>query len=138
MKKSEAIETYREKIDSAMLRAYKSVLESRGRIEVQVYVWDDGEVVEFENVQGGNCWLQPKDWEDRDLFHVITISVPFFYPWDYTFETCPDDEEEREKAEAEIIDYLCYEYDSEIYYIINEKIREAKEEEEYREGWRDD
>lgn len=128
MKKSEAIEAYREKISAAMREDYRAVLEAKGRIEYQIYVWEDGEIEELQEVQGSNSWLKPKDWETRALFHVITISYPFFDPWDCTPEPRPDDENEREKEEAEIIDWLCDEYDSEIEGILDEQIKIAEQE----------
>ena len=129
MKTSEAIEAYREKISAAMREDYRAVLEAKGRIEYKIYVWEDGELVEMCEPQGSNAWLQPRDHETRDLFEVVTVSYPFFDPWDCTSESIPDDEAEREKAEAEIIDWLCDEYVHEVETIIDEQIRSAKEEE---------
>lgn len=125
MKKSEVIEEYRDNIAAAMREDYRSVLECGGRIEYQIYVWEDGEIEELQEVQGSHTWLKPKDGEERQLFHVITISYPFFNPWDFSTESIPDDDDERENAEKEIIDWLCDEYENDIDNLIDEQIRMA-------------
>lgn len=111
MKASEIISTYRDSIESRMVELYRSVLDSEGRIQYQLYIWDDGELADLEAVQGSNTYLQPREYEKRRLVHVARIDImPNFDPWDYTDDPRPDDEDEREEAEAEIIDWLVDEY----------------------------
>lgn len=126
LKKSEAIALYREKIAAAMREDYRYVLKSGGQIEYKIYIWEDGEVEELENVQGGNSWLQAKDCEDRKLYYVSTISCPCFDPWDYSEESRPDDDQEREKMESEIVDWLCSEYAHDVQEAIDQTIRVAE------------
>lgn len=78
MKRAEVIEANRERLAEEMRNLYRSVLDCDGRIEYSVYIWDDGEIETLEQTQGGNGWLQPKEWEDRKLYHVADVSAPFF------------------------------------------------------------
>lgn len=132
MKRSEVLEKYRDKIEAAMVSNYRTVLESYGRVQESIYIWDDGEIVEHEDVEGGNSWLEPTESADREFFFVDTIKMPFYDPWDGAIDAPPEDEEEREHMEKEIIDYEVEEYESALSdYIYDEMIAEAKQDEKY-------
>jgi len=113
MKKSEIIKTYRKDIAQAMVNRYRTVLDSNGRIQYKVYVWEDGEIECLEGVQGDNSYLKAKDTEPRELFYIATISWPCFDPFDYWDGSTLDDETEKETARQQIIDYLVDEYERE-------------------------
>lgn len=133
MKRSECITKHSGDIAETMVNRYRTVLESEGRIQYKIYVWEDGEIECLEGVQGDNAWLQPKDREPRELFYVCTIDSPCFDPWDYTDHAAPDDEDEREAERAEIIDYLVNDYEENVSDILNAIIKEAETEEKF--GW---
>ena len=130
MKQSEVIEKFRSVIASAMIERYKDVLECNGRIQYKLYIWEDGEIVCQEGVQGDNAYLVPGEAADRELFYVTTISQPFFDPWDNADHSAPEDETEREKERAEIIAYVMDEYAACVDELIDRRVREAQEEEE--------
>lgn len=132
MKKSEVLKAYRDSIAESMVEHYRAVLESEGRIEYKIYIWDDGELEVMEEVQGSNDYLVAKDWETRTLHYVATIDSPCFDPWDYTEEDKPDDDDERETMEQDIINYLVSEYRREgVWDTLREIIREAERDEKY-------
>lgn len=126
MKRSEVIETYREEIAAAMCNAYRSVIECHGDIQYSIYVWEDGEIEEQETVQGDNSYLVPNRYEERELFHVTTIAMPYIDIWDLAGDCPPDDEEEREEAEEAIIDWLCDEYGNDVDENIDRIIEDAE------------
>lgn len=139
MKRSEILNTYRDSIEEAMVTAYHNVLKCYGRIQYKIYVWEDGEIESLEGVQGDNCCLVAKDSEPRDLEYVCTIDSPCFDPWDYDDESAPDDEDECERMEGAIIDYLVSEYKREgVRDALDAVIDEAESEEEYYEEYYDD
>ena len=121
MKRSEAIETFRKTISEELINRYRSVLECDGRIQYKVYVWEDGEIECLSGPQGDNSWLQAKDTEPRELFYVCKVDSPFFDPWDCADHSAPDDEEEREKERAEIIEWLVDQYAEQLDAIIEEE-----------------
>lgn len=130
MKSSEAIVKYYDKIRETMIECYRSVIECGGRIQYKVYVWEDGEIVTLEGVQGDNSWLQPRDMEPRKLFAVDTVSVsPGFDIWDYAEDGMPDDEIERETMQEQIIDWLVESYESQIDETLDAIIEDCKFEE---------
>lgn len=126
MKKSEVIRKYYNKIAEAMVEQYRIVLNSHGRIQESIYVWDDGSVTVLEDVQGGNMYYSAVN----NLTYVCTIEKPFFDPWDYTDHGAPDDPDEREEEEAEIIEWLVSEYERNIADVIDPIIDEAERNEE--------
>ena len=137
MKASEAIERYRSKIADAMKEDYRAVLECNGKVQCKIYVWEDGEIEELCGPQGDNGWLQAKQYEPRELFYVCTVSAPFFDPWDYSDHAAPENDEEREQEEKEIIDWLCDEYCGSIDETIDNVIKECVEQEKYdEERWK--
>lgn len=126
MKRSEAIETYREEIAAAMRKAYRSVIECRGAIQYSIYVWEDGKIEELETAQGDNSFLAASTWEDWNLFDVTTVSMPCVDVWDLAGECPPDDEKAREEAEEAIIDWLCDEYRNDVDENIDRIIEDAE------------
>lgn len=126
MKRSEAIETYREEIADAMCKDYRSVIESHGAIQYSIYVWEDGKIEELETAQGDNSFLAASTWEDWNLFDVTTISMPCCDIWDLAGECPPDDEKAREEAEEAIIDWLCDEYAKDVNENIDRIIEDAE------------
>lgn len=113
MNKSEIITAYRKEISQEMIDCYRSVLNCDGTIQYGIYIWDDGEIETLEGCQGDNTYLVAKDWESRKLFYVTTISWPCFCAFDYWDGSAPEDEDEKEKAHQQIIDYLVDEYERE-------------------------
>ena len=130
MKDSVIIRKHRKAIAAAMVDRYRTVLESAGRIQYRIYIWEDGEIECLEGPQGDNGYLKAKDYEPRELVYVRTISSPFFDPWDYTDESAPDDEDEREATEQEIIDWLVDEFRNSTDDILDSVIEEVEREEE--------
>lgn len=130
MKKSEVINKYRNVIADIMVECYNSVLESYGRIQYKVYIWEDGVIDTLEQVQGDNAYLVPKDREPRELYYVTTVDSPCFDPWDYADEAAPDDEAVREQMERIIIAGLVDDYNTCVHDIIWQVIEDAKRWEE--------
>lgn len=131
MKRSEAIVTYRDKIIDCMVSNYRAVLGCGGKIQYRIYVWEDGELEELEDVHGSTSYLQAKKYEPRKLYYVCTITAPCFTPWDFADHPAPEDEEEREREEREIIDWLIDEYRAtSAPEVLDAVILEAKQEEE--------
>jgi len=126
MKKTEAIEKFRKEIRDEMVDRYRKVLECNGQIQYQIYVWEDGEIEVLPGPQGDNSYLKAKDLEPRQLFYICTIKEPFFDPWDQADHAAPDDEDERDAEEAEIIDWLVDEYAENVSDLLDQIIREAK------------
>ena len=132
MKLSEAMVKYREKIEPEMVKCYRDVLENYGRIQYDIYVWEDGEIVVHEDVQGGNAELVPGDGATRELFCVACVKMPFYDPWDGADHGRPEDEEEAEREEKELIDYEVEEYEYALSdHIYDEMVAEAKQDEKY-------
>lgn len=131
MKRSEILEKYRDKIESAMVSNYRTVLESYGRVQESIYIWEDGEIVEYEDVEGGNSRLEPTESADRDFFFVDTIRLPFYDPWDGAIDAPPEDDNEREEAEKAIIDYEVGEYEADVSGFLSDIIEEAKQNEQF-------
>ena len=113
MKRSEIIAMHYGKIIDAMTEHYRYVLNSDGRIQYKVYIWEDGELEYLYGVQGDNGWLQPKECEPRELFYVCTIDAPGFDPWDIAENGAPDDETARAEEREEIIEYVMDNYNAE-------------------------
>ena len=130
MKKSDVINAHRNAIADVMVDRYQSVLESYGSIQYKVYIWEDGEIETFEQVQGDNAYWVAKDCEPRELYYVTTVDSPFFDPWDYADEAAPDDEALRERMERIIIDGLVDDYGTYVRDIIDQAIEDAKRWEE--------
>lgn len=133
MKRSEIITRHYKEIADAMVEHYRSVIESDGRIQYKIYVWDDGTLEYLCGPQGDNSWLKPRDMEPRELFYVDTIDAPFFDPWDYTDHAAPDDEAEREAEREEIIDYLVQQYETNIADVLDNIIDDAERDERFDE-----
>ena len=131
MKRSEIISENYKAITEAMVSRYRTVLESNGRIQYKIYIWDDGEIVCLEQVQGDNSYLLHIEMEPRALYYVTTIEQPNFDPWDSADHSAPDDEQEREAEEKEIIDWLVQEYETNVGDELDNIISEAEMVEHY-------
>lgn len=112
MKKSEVLTQYYDTIIDAMIHYHDTVLESYGNVQYKLYIWDDGEIEAMEQPQGDHSYLAPRECETRKLFYITTVSEgPGFDPWDAAAaESRPDDDAEREAAEAEILQFLKEDY----------------------------
>ena len=131
MKLSEIITNNYKAITEAMVSMYRTVLKSNGRIQYKIYIWDDGEIVCLEQVQGDNSYLLHIEMEPRALYYVTTIEQPNFDPWDSADHSAPDDEQEREAEEKEIIDWLVQEYETNVGDELDNIISEAEMVEHY-------
>lgn len=130
MKKSEILREHYDEILDALKAAYTDVIQSRGRIQVKVYIWEDGEIETLTDAQGSSTRLAPRDAEPRQLYHVATVEKPFFDPWDYSNDPKPEDADEAEKAEEEIISWYIDEYtDEEMMSVLDNAIDDAEMEE---------
>ena len=111
MKQTEVITSNKDAIIDAMKSAYRAVLHSDGRIAVQIYIWEDGEIEMLEDVQGSNSWLQARDAEPRRLYYVTTVDAgPCFDIWDASENGKPDDPDEAAALQDEITDWLMESY----------------------------
>ena len=136
MKTSEAIKKYQQKIMETMSKKYRNVLESEGRLQYRIYVWEDGEIECLEGVQGDNSYLKAKDNEPRTLFYICTVSAPGFNVWDAAGESAPDNEQEAEEMAKSVIDACMEEYTDSLPDMMDSLIREAEDEESYEaERW---
>lgn len=109
MKKSEAIRANYNDLIDVMVDYYRACLDSEGNMQYTVYIWSDGEVQTLESFQGSNNYLVPNDYEPRELYHVCTITTSS--PWDYAGDvSIPDDPDERDNLEQEVINWLVDEY----------------------------
>jgi len=113
MKKSEIITRFAPALETEMVRCYRSVLESAGRIQYGLYIWSDGEVMAREQIQGDNVTVRPGESETRELYPVLTVSVPYADVFDLAGMTRPEDAEEADAAESEAIEWLVDQYASE-------------------------
>ena len=130
MKRSEAIEQYRAKIEAAMVEKYRTVIGCRGQLQYGIYVWSDGDVKCLEDVQGGNSYWKTHDGGPYGLFYVTTIDAPCFDPWDAADHSAPEDDDEREKEEQELIDWYVDEYSQNVSDILDAIIDEAEQQED--------
>lgn len=127
MKNSEMIKKFAAEIQESMIDAYKTSIECEGRIEYQIYVWEDGEIERLQTVSGDRSYLKAKDGEPRKLVYVTTVAG--CNPFDCADEAIPEDENEREDMKAELIEWLMDEYKA----TVSEKLDEAIEREECEE-----
>lgn len=130
MKDYEVIEANFDRVANAMVEDYRAVLESYGRIQYKLYIWEDGDLESLEQFQGDNSYLVPNRCESRDLFLVDTIDAPFYDPWDFTCDSRPEDEEEAARMEAEINDCMVSEYEAAVADRLRLIIEQCKEEAE--------
>lgn len=137
MKCSEFIEAHREELEQHVKEVYRKVLEYAGRMQCSIYIWSDGELRDHWDVQGGNSWLEPRPAETRSLYFVYTIREVGGFRFEDYMDHDPEDDE-REDAEREVIDWLVDEYDPSS--IIDYAVLDAEEyekfvEEEEQEGY---
>lgn len=126
MRDFEIVEKYRKVIAAEMVEKYRTVLDCAGKIQYRIYVWEDGEIESLEQVQGDCGYLKANDNEPRQLVYVTTISAPCFDPWDFSDHGAPDDPEEQEAEEREIIDYLVGEYEQTTSDVIDSAIEQMQ------------
>lgn len=104
MKKTEAINKFRTEIEATMVESFRSVLESEGRIQYQIYIWEDGQIERLEGTYGDRSYLRPRDDEERQLFYICRVD------WGYMggAEITDIDEmvEDYESDVEEILDYV--------------------------------
>lgn len=130
MSKIEVIENNREALAKEMVECYHAILKSGGGIRYDIYIWSDGEIEPLQLTSSGNGWLQAKESESRELYFVGTVKIDEFYfdPWDCYPDPKPEDEEEAEKIEEEIIDECVEDFDPDE--IIDEAIAQAEYDED--------
>ena len=129
MLRSEAIEKYWASIIEAMRTAYADTV--GGNTQEKIYIWEDGEIETLYGVYGDNSFLRPKQWEDRELFYIATVSASD--PADFITEnTAEMSEEEYTKAWDEAAEMLISTYDpeEELQNIFDDAIRAEKAEAE--------
>lgn len=130
MTRYEAITKYRNTIEAEMVRLYRSVVDSNGRVMYKLYVWEDGEIEVMEAPQGDNGWLKANDYEPRKLFPVTDIEESAdFSIWDASEYGEPEDPAEAEALREEIIEYEVTRYENVVPDIIDNILDEAKWEE---------
>ena len=135
MLRSEAIEKYWNTIVEAMRTAYADTV--GGNTQEKIYIWEDGEIETLYGVYGDNSFLRPKQWEDRELFYITTVSTadPADFIDVYTEHMT---EEEYNAVYEEAAQFLVDGYDpeEELQNIFDDAIRaekiEAEEAEELR------
>lgn len=135
MLRSEIIEKYWNKIIEAMRTAYADTI--GGNTQEKIYVWEDGEIETLYGCYGDNSFLQPKQWEDRELFYITTVSTAD--PADFITEYTADmTNEEYNSAYGEAAQFLVDGYDpeEELQNIFDNVIREEKAEAEEAEELR--
>ena len=132
MKRSEILVKYRDEIEKSMVKCYRNVLEGGSRTQYTIYIWDNGKIVEYEDVEGGNSELVPSDWVTQEFFCVDKISMPFYDPFDGVwYEDIPEDEDEKEKMAKELLDAEVEAYEENLSDYYDEMIREAKYDERH-------
>lgn len=78
MKKSEVIREYndqiRDSIVDSLVEVAQIAIENETIMQEQIYIWSDGEIETLWGPEGDNSFLVAKDYEDRQIFHVATVS----------------------------------------------------------------
>lgn len=115
MNRTDVIEKYKNEIIDTMVEYYEATLRFSGRVEYDLYIWEDGEIEMLETVSSSNSWLKPEEWEQRELFYVLTVRG--FNVWDSCDEEKPEDETKAEEMEDIMISELVHEYKNEQVYI---------------------
>ena len=131
MKKSEAIRKYYDAVRESMIDAYGHVIDSRGRVQYKVYVWEDGEIERLPGPQGDNSYLMPRVCETRQLYYITTVSEPCYDPRDQIADKLPDDEAECEKLFEETDAWMKESYAENIDDVLDNLIDDAEQEEKY-------
>lgn len=109
MKQSEVIYKYWDKIVDAMRKAYADCI--GGRTQEKIYIWEDGEIETLFGVYGDNFFLVPKDYEERELYYITTVSTSD--PRDFIVDDISEmTEEEYDKAYEEASEWLIDGYDA--------------------------
>jgi len=125
LKKSEIIREYRDAIENeiieCMVETADTAIRNNSITQYQVYIWSDGEIEMLFGPEGDNSFLKAKEWEDRELYYVGTVSgrgvQEDFNSWAFLYEDADKEEtpvwesvyEDKEEANDEVIeDYLAY------------------------------
>lgn len=97
------VEANEEKIRNFIEACFDEMMRSNFTLSEQVYIWEDGELDDLVEVGYSSGWLQPKDSEPRELYHLATLyeSDPSGWSTGYFIE----DEEEAEEAYAEALNW---------------------------------
>lgn len=112
LKKSEIIREYRDAIENeiieCMVETADTAIRNNSITQYQVYIWSDGEIETLFGPEGDNSFLRAKEWEDRELYYVGTVSgrgvQEDFNSWAFLYEDA-----DKEEANDEVIeDYLAY------------------------------
>lgn len=130
MKKSEIILANQEAIADYLVSHFRTVMECHGRVQYDLYIWSDGELEGMQKVPGENSWLAPRDGESRELYFVTKVTG--YNPWDLVDDhPVPEDDEQREAEEKDIIADLVQDYKLNVYELIDSIVEDAKREERY-------
>lgn len=125
MTKAEVLSINRERIKDALTSAYEGVLIFEGSIQYAVYIWEDGEIVLYEQAQGDHSYMIPREMETRALYYIDTIGGSPINLWDCANEAPPEDADERQRMEDEIIAWLVDEYRQDLDERMDQLIDEA-------------
>lgn len=103
MKKSEVIREYNDEIRDTIVESIVEVariaIENETVMQEQIYIWSDGETETLWGPEGDNSFLVAKDYEDRQIFHVATVSGR---DYDWLFKDYKDQAEDM--ADDEVLD----------------------------------
>lgn len=102
MKKSELISTYYNELSTRMAELYEQVIRAEGHVDIEVYIWDNGDIDTLTVAHGSNDYLSKRTTDDGELFYVTTIEG--FNIWQE--EPRPDDDDEAEQLLNDSIEYL--------------------------------
>ena len=129
MKHSEVIEKNWDKIKEAMENAYRNCI--GGRTQEKIYIWEDGEIETLFGAYGDNSFLVPKDYEERELYYITTVSTSD--PRDFIVDDISEmTEEEYDRAYEEASEWLIDGYDA------DEELNNIYDQARYTEKMEDD
>lgn len=130
MKKSEIILANQEAIADYLVSHYRTVMECHGSVQYDLYIWSDGELEGMQRVSGDSTWLAPRNGESRELYFVTKVTG--YNPWDLVDDhPVPEDDEQREAEEQDLITELVHAYKLNVYELIDSIVEDAKREERY-------
>lgn len=125
MTKFETMNIHRSSIEEALIDSYESVLRCAGTVQYAVYIWEDGEITLLQQAQGDHGYLIPRENETRALYYVETVGGSPIDLWDCANEAPPEDADERQRMEDEIIEWLVDEYRQGINDLMEQLLNEA-------------
>lgn len=78
MKKADIIREYNDEIRESIIESIAEVariaIENNTIMQEQVYIWSDGETETLCGPEGDNSFLVAKEHEDRQIYHVATVT----------------------------------------------------------------